>query len=138
MVNRHRDPGMLPLSHARDMAPAEQDAERTAKELRELREFLQKHFDDPWAKLEHIRTHQRIHLRAKEKYPDVIEVGIDVWDALHDWHVRFRHPIQMTRNAEGRYEILFIDSRIILRLDFRPTEVALGYDDGDPRSPSPK
>jgi hypothetical protein len=108
-----------------------QDAGAVAQELRKLRDVLDAVLEGPWSKLAHIREHQRIHMRTYQKYPDFMEVGVDVWEALHDWHVHVRQPMHMTRNAEGRYEMGFIDTRIILRPDFEPTRVAIGYD-GNP------
>src|SRR5688572_20667769 len=54
-----------------------------------------------WGRINQIREQQRIWLRANHKYPDFIEVGVGVWDAMYDWHVRYQQQVNMTRSADG-------------------------------------
>src|SRR2546430_8962823 len=46
-------------------------------------------------------------LKANQKFPDYMDVGIDVWEHMHDWHVRTRQPLTIVRTNDGRYGMLF-------------------------------
>jgi hypothetical protein len=114
-------------------APQRDDNSREVSlELRELRQMIESNFSRPWTIIARIREQQRIWLRANHKYPDFIEVGADVWDALYDWHVRFQQPISMTRSADGRYVMSFMFTTFILRPEQGVDYVGPGFD-GDRR-----
>jgi hypothetical protein len=69
-----------------------------------------------------------------QKYPDFIEVGIDVWDSVHDWHVRFQQPLNVTRVADGRYAMSFSFTTLILRPEMAGDYVGPPFDlDQTPR-----
>ena len=89
-------------------------------------------YSGAWGRINQIREQQRIWLRANHKYPDFIEVGVNVWDALYDWHVRYQQPINMSRAADGRYLIAFMFTTFILRPDQDPNYVGPPFD-GDRR-----
>src|ERR1041385_1176753 len=78
-------------------SPPEQarpDATDTAAELKiaeaidKLRVSIERHDEVPDVSL--IRAQQRTFLKANQKFPEFIDVGIDVWERMHDWHVRNR------------------------------------------------
>jgi len=75
-----------------------------------------------------IRTQQKTFLRANRKFPDFIDVGIDSWDAVHDWHVKNRQQLRSSRLPDGRYGIVFMFTTIVLREDQTPNYVGWGYD----------
>lgn len=79
-----------------------------------------------------IRQQQRIYVRAHEKYPDFIEVGLGVWEDVYDWHVRYQQPITAARLADGRYVLGFMFTSLILRPDQAPDYVGFGFDN-EPR-----
>jgi hypothetical protein len=62
-----------------------------------------------------VREAQVRFLAANGKFPDFIEVGTDVWWALHDWHIRWQQPITIGRDAIGRYTILLMQTIVIMR-----------------------
>lgn len=99
-----------------------------ADEMRALRQSIESTFNRPWLQIARIRDQQRIWMRANHKYPDFIEVGLDVWDGLHDWHVRFQQPIGMTRSADGRYLMPFMFTTFILRPDADPAYIGAPFD----------
>lgn len=108
---------------------AQRDDDReVSRELRELRETIEGNFSRPWRIIARIREQQRIWLRANHKYPDFIEIGADVWDALYDWHVRFQQPINVTRVADGRYVMSFMFTTFILRPDQSTDYIGPGFD----------
>ena len=123
-------------------APAEAEAAQNGSpqlveavdELRDtLREQLEAARTHPWRGVALVREQQRTWIRSTQKYPDFIEVGLDVWDSLHDWHVHFRQPINMARMNDGRYVMVFMFTTIILRPEQMPTYVGLPYDAQSPR-----
>jgi hypothetical protein len=62
-----------------------------------------------------VREAQVRFLAANGKFPDFMEVGTDVWWALHDWHIRWQQPITLGRDAIGRYTILLMQTMVIMR-----------------------
>ena len=75
-----------------------------------------------------IREQQRAFLKANHKFPDFIEVGIGVWEGVCDWHVRHQLPVEILRNAEGRYTIAVIGTTLLLRPEQADTFVGFGFD----------
>ena len=71
--------------------------------------------------LAHIREQQRVFLRANQKFPDFIEIGINVWESVYDWHVRHQQPLSISRNAEGRYTMMVALTTLVLRPDYIST-----------------
>ena len=116
---------------AAEAAAAPQE-ERVVQAVLSLRETVQRELealrDGPWAGVERIREQQRIWVRSTQKYPDFMEVGLEVWDSLHDWHVRYQQPINVARMNDGRYAMVFMFTTIILRPDQMPNYVGLPYD----------
>jgi hypothetical protein len=104
-----------------------------SREVRELRQTIEGNFNRPWVRIAQIREQQRIWIRANHRYPDFIEVGIEIWDALHDWHVRYQQPISMQRAADGRYLMSFMFTTFILRPDTAPDYVGPPFDQSERR-----
>ena len=75
-----------------------------------------------------IRQQQRTYIRANQKYPDFMEVGLGVWEDVYDWHVRYQQPIAASRLADGRYTLAFMFTNLILRPDQSPEYVGFGFD----------
>jgi hypothetical protein len=36
---------------------------------------------------------------------------------VYDWHVRYRQPLNIGRNAEGRYTIVLMTTTVVMRPD---------------------
>lgn len=75
-----------------------------------------------------IRAAQKSHLRSNGKFPDFLDVGVDVWFQVHDWHVRWQHPMAQGRDAQGRLTLQLQGTQIILRPDALANFVGLPYD----------
>jgi len=106
--------------------------EQVAKALGEIRDEL-KSMHNPCggadcSAVESVRTQQRAFLKAHGKYPDFIEVGVDIWDRLTDWHVFNRRPIEVSRMSDGRYGMTFMLTTLVLRHDMMGGYVGQGYD----------
>ena len=75
-----------------------------------------------------IRDAQLTHLRANGKFPDYIEVGTTQWYSVHDWHIRWQQPLNIGRDALGRYTLLFGQTYLVMRVDAAPTFMGVPYD----------
>lgn len=96
-----------------------------------LRRTLEQQFDarfGPARVIAQIREQQRVFMRGSQKYPDFMEIGLQIWEAVYDWHVRNLQPVTMTQTPDGRYTILFMFTTLVLRPDFEPHYVGFGYD----------
>ena len=47
-------------------------------------------------------------------------MGIDVWQQVYDWHVRYQQPLTLGRNAEGRYTIMLMATMVVMRVETTP------------------
>jgi hypothetical protein len=114
--------------------------ERVASAVGELRQSLEQQLrsqaQGPWTGVAAIRRQQREWLKATDKYPDFIEVGIGIWESLYDWHVRFQQPISMTRLADGRYAMAFMFTTLLLRPDMAAEFVGYPFEAEGRRAPA--
>lgn len=102
---------------------------------RSLEQLAQQQMQGPWTGVNAIRRQQHDWLKATHKYPDFIEVGVGIWDSLHDWHVRHQQPLSLTRLTDGRYAISFMFTTIVLRPDMPIEYVSFPFD-ADARRPA--
>jgi hypothetical protein len=75
-----------------------------------------------------IREAQRGFLRANQKFPDVIEIGIQIWERLHSWHVENRQEMRLSRSPEGRLQTEFMLTALVLRTDLADTWIGTPFD----------
>jgi len=106
---------------------ANNDDPIVAKAISDLTNTIQKGIDVS-SELARIREQQRIFLRANQKFPDIIEIGINVWESVYDWHVRHHQPLSVVRNPEGRYAMTVGFTTLILRPDYVENYVGVGMD----------
>lgn len=78
--------------------------------------------------VEKLRDAMVTFLRGHQKYPDYIDVGYLVFHLIYDWHVRNRQPLTVGRNADGRYGLMFMFTRLLLRADAVPDFIGVPYD----------
>jgi hypothetical protein len=62
-----------------------------------------------------LRNDMYQHLQGLGRYPSFIDVGINVFMDVYDWHVRHRQPIRIAQMAEQRMAIQFIATQLVLR-----------------------
>jgi hypothetical protein len=67
-------------------------------------------------------------LRASQKFPDFVDVGVQVFYEVYDWHVRNVQPLTLTRLPDGRYTLGFMFTRLVLRPDVVPDFIGQPYD----------
>jgi hypothetical protein len=105
----------------------EEGDERTAAAIDELRKVVDRGFQVS-PELARIREQQRIFMRANQKFPDYIEVGIGVWESVYDWHVRHQRPVLVGRTTDGRYTMTVMETLLLLRPEQAETFVGFGFD----------
>ena len=81
-----------------------------------------------WRGVARIRQQQHTWMRATQKFPDFIEIGIDVWDNLYDWHVAHQQPVSMARTTDGRYAMVFMFTTLLLRPEQAADFVGFAFD----------
>ncbi len=78
--------------------------------------------------VDQIRTQQKAFVKSAAKFPDFIDVGIDVWESLWDWHIGHLQQPSVGRQPDGRYTMAFMLTTLVLRPDMVPSYISLGYD----------
>lgn len=78
--------------------------------------------------VEKLRDAMVLFLRGNQKYPDYIDVGYMVFHTLYDWHVRNDQPLTVGRSGDGRYGLMFMFTRLMLRPDAVPDFIGVPYD----------
>jgi hypothetical protein len=120
------------MAVARAADPQEREGREVVEALRqilgELREQRTVCGDVGCAFVERIRQNQKIYFKANGKFPDFVDVGIDVWEKIYDWHVRALQPLNVTRLGDGRLSMAFMLSALVLRADVSNDFVSVGYD----------
>jgi len=100
-----------------------QDVVQAIKDLRSAID-AQRSFSE----IQRVRAKQVEFLRGQGKFPDFIELGVDVWFAVYDWHVRHVQPIVLGRDPIGRYTLTLLTTMLILRADADQNFVGVPYD----------
>jgi hypothetical protein len=104
------------------------DVDDAARAIEELRRVFERRFAPFFDELSEIRQQQRMFLKTSHKFPDFIEVGINVWDRLCDWHFIHQQPLTIVRRDDGRYALTFMSTTLVLRPDQADNYVGLAYD----------
>ena len=68
-----------------------QAAQELVSALKEIRMTIAA--GESFAEILPVRSRQLDFLKAQGRFPDFIDVGADVWYAVHDWHVRLQQPL---------------------------------------------
>ncbi len=112
--------------------PQKDSDEKVVSLLTEIREELRRaratcNAND-CQEVERVRNEQRTFLKGRNKFPDYIDVGADIWDRLCDWHIKNGLPLQVSRLPEGRYTLPFFQTFVVLKSDVANSYVSQGYD----------
>ncbi len=78
--------------------------------------------------IDRLREQMAQFLRSNFKFPDVCDVGCDVFYNVYDWHVKNGQEPSVGRLPDGRYAIPFMFTRMILRPETEATFVGYPYD----------
>jgi hypothetical protein len=108
-------------------APSERAIEDATKAIASLRDEMRR--QESFWEIAPVRDQFKAFLRSTGKFPDYIDVGIDVWQQVYDWHVRYRQPLNIGRNPEGRYTIVLMTTTLVMRPDLNAgSYIGLPYD----------
>ena len=103
----------------------------SARALRAIQEVLdgirsQSAIDTP--AVNQLRDRQRQFFRLNQRFPECIDVGIRVWEGMQDWHIRHLRPLNINRAGDGRWQMDFIMSVLVLRHELPDNEIGQPYD----------
>ena len=118
---------LSPAAQSRSSSQSANDDAVVAKAIDDLHATVRRTLETS-PELARIREQQRVFLRANQKFPDFIEVGIAVWESIFDWHVRHQQPLSVARSAEGRYIMAVAFTTLILRPELAENYVGPGLD----------
>lgn len=120
------------MAASRTEAASADDCGSMSSSIDSLRKTVEQQFEDvyasKWRGVGRIRQQQHTWMRATQKYPDFIEVGLDVWDNVYDWHVVHQQPVNMTRAVDGHYAMVFMFTTLLLRTDQSSDFVGFAFD----------
>ena len=118
---------LAPGQQSRGSSQDNRDDVALAKAIDDLNTTVQ-HAVQTSPELARIRDQQRIFLKANQKFPDFIEVGLGVWENVIDWHIRHQQALSVSRSAEGRYIMGVGFTTLILRPELSDSYVGPGMD----------
>ena len=81
-----------------------------------------------FAEIAGVRKSQLDYIRANGKFPDFVDVGLDVWVGVYDWHVRMQQPLVLGRDPSGHYTIMLAFTTVVLHQDAVPNFISIPYD----------
>jgi hypothetical protein len=107
-----------------------QISERNGQEIVQALKDLRTAVAAPYSfqEIQGVRNKQVEFLRGQGKFPDYIDVGVDVWFAVYDWHIRHLQPITLGRDSSGRYTVALLTTMIVLRMDADSRFIGVPYD----------
>lgn len=98
-----------------------------ANELKNLRTAVTQ--PQPFGEIAGVRDRQFEYLRGNGKFPDFIDVGVNVWISIYDWHVRERQQLMLSRDSNnGRYIMMLNFTGIVLHQEALPNFIGIPYD----------
>jgi len=75
-----------------------------------------------------LRDRQRQFFRLNQRFPECIDVGIRIWEQMQDWHIRHLRPLNINRGGDGRWQMDFVLSVLVLKHELPENEVGQPYD----------
>jgi hypothetical protein len=75
-----------------------------------------------------LRDRQRQFFRINQRFPECIDVGIRVFEEMQNWHIRNLRPLNINRGGDGRWQMDFILSVLVLKHELPENEVGQPYD----------
>jgi hypothetical protein len=115
-----------------DAAAAQRGSDdETAPQLRSIRDVLDAirgQYTVTTPAVNQLRDRQRQFFRLNQRFPECIDVGIRVWEQMQDWHIRHLRPLNINRAGDGRWQMDFIMTVIVLKHEIPENEVGQPYD----------
>jgi hypothetical protein len=76
--------------------------------------------------IELIRQARRTYLKTTGKFPEYLDVGIDIWERVVDWYVATRQTVDVGRLPDGHYFVRYVGTNIVLRQELPEGYVGQG------------
>ena len=114
---------------------AQRSSDDAARDSATALEHIQRSLDD--IRLQHtistpvyvqLRDRQRQFYRLNQRFPECIDVGIRAWEAMQEWHIRHLRPLNINRGGDGRWQMDFILTVIVLKHELPENEIGQAYD----------
>jgi hypothetical protein len=106
---------------ARDSADALQAIQQVLEQIRGQHTVATSVFSQ-------LRDRQRQFYRLNQRFPECIDVGIRVWEAMQEWHIRHLRPLNINRTGDGKWQMDFIMSVIVLKHELPDNEIGQAYE----------
>lgn len=103
----------------------------SARELRSIRDVLdgiRAQYTVTTPAVTQLRDRQRQFFRINQRFPECIDVGFRIWEQMQDWHIRHLRPLNVSRGSDGRWQMDFILSVIVLKHEIPENEIGQPYD----------
>ena len=75
-----------------------------------------------------IRDKQRMHFKVNQKFPAYIDIGLTVWEHLNTWHMENHLPLTTRRTVDGRMEMDFMFTTLVLKWEMGDAIIGVPYD----------
>jgi hypothetical protein len=117
--------GPVPQAEEREVVAA---LGRIETQLRRLAEPLERCEAFTCRVTDRIRENQKQFFKVNSKFPDFLDVGVDVWESTYDWHLRTGQTPSVGRLPDGRVGMTFMLTTLVVRPDVANDFIGLGYD----------
>ena len=74
-----------------------------------------------------IRDVRKAHLKQTGRFPEFVDVGVDVFEGVIDWLTALEQPVSVTQQGDGRYSLPLLGTTVVLRPDYPDNYVGQGY-----------
>ncbi|HET9469408.1 MAG TPA: hypothetical protein VFO48_13380 [Vicinamibacterales bacterium] len=75
-----------------------------------------------------LRERQRQFYRLNQRFPECIDIGINIWEQMQDWHIRNLRPLNINRGGDGNWQMDFILTVLVLKHNLGDNEISQAYD----------
>jgi hypothetical protein len=122
------------VMHLRSAAPAaagqrEPSPPDYSGELRSIREILSGMRNEvATPTVVQIRDRQRQFFRINQRFPECVDLGLRQWERMQDWHIEHGRVLTIQRAGDGRWQMDFIMSVLVLKHELPENEVGQAYD----------
>lgn len=82
----------------------------------------------PSGDIDQINERRRTHFKSNQKFPAYIDVGLTVWERLNVWFLENRLPLTIRRTPEGRMEMDYMFTTVILKWEMADGLIGIPYD----------
>ena len=75
-----------------------------------------------------LRDRQRQFFRSISAFPNASMSAFASWEQMQDWHIRNLRPLNINRAGDGRWQMDFIMSVLVLKHELPENEIGQPYD----------